>query len=132
MTLCDLDKYAFIPKRCSRCGRRFWLEPYRAYFQEEEEIRDLYSEHIECLDCFLKAQKLANKSANTIKEQDLQEFIGQIIDVFEDFLDDRKIQVDNPEQKETDDPVAIIYGSDYGELRDKIENILKWRDLIGG
>lgn len=66
-----------------------------------------------------------------IAEKDLLEFIGQIIDIFEDFLDDRGIKINNPEHQKEDDE-AIIYGSDYGELQDKIENILKWWDLIGG
>ena len=29
-----------------------------------------------------------------------QEFIGQIIDIFEDFLDDHKVILDNPERSE--------------------------------
>lgn len=52
------------------------------------------------------------------------EFVGQLIDIFEDFLEARKITLPNPERDE-DESAAIIYGSDYGDLRDKIESTLK-------
>lgn len=138
MTLCDIEHYAFAPKRCNMCGRRFWLEPYRIYLKEMRPSGASIKQ-IECLGCWHKAQNLIRKYvamrkrpvSQAIQEKDLPEFVGQVIDIFEDFLDDRGIQVDNPERKETGDPTAAIYGSDYGELCDKIENLLKWWDLIG-
>ena len=51
------------------------------------------------------------------------ETIGCFIDVFEDFLEEKEIDIPNPE-KERDDTECIIYGSDYGTLSDKIEAIL--------
>ena len=61
------------------------------------------------------------------------EFIGQIIEVFESFLDKRKIILQNEEKEdaikevEDADEIANIYGSDYGELQTEIEYILdKW------
>lgn len=56
-----------------------------------------------------------------------QEFIGQIIDIFEDFLDDRKVILDNPERSEPGvDPesAANIYGTDYGDLQSALEELL--------
>ena len=51
------------------------------------------------------------------------EFIGQIIDIFEDFLDFKGIEIENDE-KEGDETEAIIYGSDYGILQTNIETML--------
>lgn len=58
-----------------------------------------------------------------IRKNDVAEFVGQIIDVFEDFLEDRQIQVKNPE-KEDDPVVANLYGCDYGEIQSGIEAVL--------
>lgn len=70
-----------------------------------------------------------------IDNNNLAEFIGQIIDTFEDFLAERNVEIDNDERDEarcemSDDELnecelAIIYGTDYGELADSIEDILK-------
>ena len=51
------------------------------------------------------------------------EFIGQIIDIFEDFLDFKGIEIENDE-KEGDETEAIIYGSDYGIVQTNIETML--------
>lgn len=51
------------------------------------------------------------------------EFIGQIIDVFEDFLEEKGIDIDNDE-KDVDN-AAIIYGSDYDYISEGIEDILQ-------
>lgn len=60
-------------------------------------------------------------------ESDLHEFIGQVIDIFEDFLEERDISIANDERYEDAD-AAIIYGSDYGELYDGIEDtLMAWR-----
>ena len=69
-----------------------------------------------------------------ISLNDKPEFIGQIIDLFEDFLEDRHIDLKNPELQEDlnlpPDEAAIIYGSDYGELQDGIEKILEGWGLL--
>ena len=69
-----------------------------------------------------------------IDRNDLAEFEGQAIDMFEDFLDDRKIVLDNSEREEDPnmDPedAANIFGSDYGELQTGIEEILEEYKLI--
>lgn len=63
-----------------------------------------------------------------LKRNDVPEFVGQIIDIFEDFLDERGVLLENPERDEDPDAdpesVANIYGSDYGELQDAIEDTL--------
>lgn len=59
-----------------------------------------------------------------IKKTDEAEFIGQFIDVFEDFLDSKGICIDNADRDEDDDNAAIIYGDDYDILADEILSIL--------
>ena len=76
-----------------------------------------------------------------IKDGDLCELVGQIIDIFEDFLEEKGIQIDNPEKEgavicgEHPDDLAIIYGTDYGELQSQIEDTLvRWKlaEIPGG
>lgn len=43
-----------------------------------------------------------------------------IIDIFEDFLDAKGVTINNDEKEDADDP-AIIYGSDFDEIAEKIE-----------
>lgn len=33
MTLTKYDKFAIVPKRCNRCNRLFWLEPYNIHYK---------------------------------------------------------------------------------------------------
>lgn len=65
------------------------------------------------------------------KDSQLAEFKGQLIDIFESFLDERGIVIPNPERDEDEDldpeESANIYGSDYDELADKLMDTLeKW------
>ena len=62
-----------------------------------------------------------------ISKEDKAELIGQIIDVFEDFLDEKGIVIETPEEEENQ---AIIYGDDYYQLEDKIaETLINWNLL---
>lgn len=67
-----------------------------------------------------------------IHSEDRAEFIGQIIDVFEDFLDEKEIFVPNSEREEDKDfeNRAIIYGTDYSNIQDKLESLMRGWDLI--
>lgn len=73
---------------------------------------------------------------NDVKKDnnDKEEFLGQIIDCFEDFLDEKKVAFNNPERDEAiadgNDSTAIIYGSDYDKLSECIESILDNWNLI--
>ena len=78
--------------------------------------------------------KKSKYNTTKISKDDLPEFTGQIIDIFEDFLNDRNIVLDNPEKEEAikdgDDPdeLANIFGSDYGELQTAIEStMINWK-----
>lgn len=58
-----------------------------------------------------------------ISPADQSEFIGQVIEIFEDFLEEKGISLENDEKAE-DPYAAIIYGSDYGSLQSKLESLL--------
>lgn len=51
------------------------------------------------------------------------EFYGCLIDIVEDFLDSKNVTIDNPEREE--DNSAIIYGSDYDELKNAFKSVIK-------
>ncbi len=71
-----------------------------------------------------------------VTREDTPELVGQIIDIFEDFLEEKGIDIPNPEKKEAVDDgehpesICIIYGSDYGDLQDCIEATLRSWSLI--
>ena len=65
-----------------------------------------------------------------IKNEEVPEFVGQIIDIFEDFLKEKNINIENPEKSEIEDNEAIIYGSDYDSLRDSLVSMMKAWDII--
>lgn len=69
---------------------------------------------------------------HAVTNEDKPEFIGQVIDIFEDFLADRNIILPNEERDEEDDPEAraIIYGSDYDYLYEKITNTMQRWNII--
>ena len=61
-----------------------------------------------------------------LMSSDSGELIGQVIDIFEDFLEARHISLPNPEKTYSEDP-AVIYGTDYGALKCELEDMfLNW------
>lgn len=65
-----------------------------------------------------------------IKKEDQNELVGQIIDIFEDFLEDHNIDFPNGERNDDTDNPAIIYGSDYGQLQEELLELLKAWEII--
>lgn len=61
-----------------------------------------------------------------VKKADVPELLGQIIDAFEDFLEEKGIDIPNDEKTDRDDPesAAIIYGTDYGQLQMSLEELM--------
>lgn len=51
------------------------------------------------------------------------EFVGQIIDIFEDFLTEKKVNLYNADKQGEPDE-AIIYGNDYDFLAKKIRVLM--------
>ena len=66
-----------------------------------------------------------------VSQADAPELIGQIIDIFEDFLEERHVVLNNDERDEDPD-AAIIYGSDYGILQDQLQQTFRFWQLIPG
>ena len=59
----------------------------------------------------------------------LGEFTMDIIELFEDFLEEKGIVIDNDEKLEDED-ASNIYGTDYGYLQSGIEEILTWYGIV--
>ena len=65
-----------------------------------------------------------------IDQNDKAEFLGQIIDIFEDFLEERGVMFPNEERDQDPDNAAIIYGTDYGYLSEELETLMIGWDLM--
>ena len=57
-----------------------------------------------------------------------KEIAINILDEFENFLEEKGVNIVNPEKAESDNP-AILYGTDYGELEECIIRCLE--EIIG-
>ena len=69
-----------------------------------------------------------------ITKEDRKEFIGQVIDVFEDFLDEKGIVIPNEERDTNHDlepeGSTNIYGNDYDSIKEKLEKLfINWSVL---
>lgn len=67
--------------------------------------------------------RVGEKELTTDPNTERLETIGSFIDIFEDFLEEKGIDIPNDEKDDSDNP-AIIYGTDYGNLSDQIESLL--------
>ena len=65
-----------------------------------------------------------------IGANDKAEFLGQIIDIFEDFLEEKGVMFPNEERDQDPDNAAIIYGTDYGDLQDELTALMIGWDLM--
>lgn len=61
---------------------------------------------------------------NTMTHSERLETLACIIELFEDFLDERGIDVPNDEKDQDPDSASTIYGTDYGELEGRLESLL--------
>lgn len=59
-----------------------------------------------------------------IDESERLSIIAQYIELFEDFLDERGIDIPNDEKEQSPDSACTIYGTDFGELAGQIEYLL--------
>lgn len=89
--------------------------------------RPIFGEDIDLRHVKIKPLCLPPESIKIdIDENERAEFIGQLIDVFEDFLEEKGINIPNEEKEDSDDP-AILYGSDYGYLESEImDTLVNW------
>lgn len=77
----------------------------------------------------MKKETITNEPALIISESmpqgDRCELWGRLIDVVEDFLEEKGIHIDNPEKSDDpDDEEAIIFGSDYDTLANGFAAVL--------
>lgn len=103
------------------------LERGRIVSIEAEYIRETPIEVVRVAkDCGVPIVEMKEQPVIELSDDDAPEFIGQIIDVFEDFLDEKGIAIEN-EEREGDEDESIIYGSDYDEIADGIREIIsRW------
>ena len=61
-----------------------------------------------------------------VLEGERPEFLGQLVDIVEDFLAEHDVRIKNDERDTDPDPdgAAIIYGSDYDELRERFTHMM--------
>ena len=59
-----------------------------------------------------------------IDSNEKAQFLGIIIDIFEDFLEAHDVKISNPEKCEEPDNPAIIFGKDYDALAGDLEGFL--------
>lgn len=103
------------------------LERGRIVSIEAEYIRETPIEVVRVAkDCGVPIVEMKEQPVIELSDDDAPEFIGQIVDVFEDFLDEKGIEIENSE-KDGDEGDAIIYGSDYDEIAEGIKEIIsRW------
>lgn len=74
-----------------------------------------------------------------VRQEDKAEFLGQLMDVFEDFLEEKKISFpETPDlmreagcsEEEIQENAAILYGDNYYGIEDQIEEICKNWNII--
>ena len=72
---------------------------------------------------------ISTNKKTIVNEINKTELIGNIIDIFEDFLDDKGIFIPNPDRDENPEldmeSSANIYGEDYDSLSTSLENLLR-------
>lgn len=59
-----------------------------------------------------------------ITQEEEAELVGQIVDIFEDFLESKGVNVEN-EERDGEEIAAIIYGADYDAIADGISSIVE-------
>lgn len=67
--------------------------------------------------------RVGEKELTTDPHSERLETLALIIELFEDFLEERGIDIPNDERDEDPD-ASLIYGTDYGDLSDRLESLL--------
>lgn len=94
MTITKYDGVAILPKRCDRCNRLFWLEPYNIFYKTVG-IEAYSLKQIECKNCIGKYDKriytLSDGYNDTPKKQDLDDFARWVAsEIFDDMWEYNK------------------------------------------
>lgn len=80
----------------------------------------------------IEAELVIRDTKNMTGQNDKTELIGGIIDIFEDFLDEKGATLEPPEESDEMEldggTTANIYGSDYDSISDSLESLLRgWK-----
>ena len=76
----------------------------------------------------IEAELVIRDTKNMIDQNDKAEFIGRIIDIFEDFLDKKGVTLESPKKSYEMELDGNIYGSDYDSISDSLEALLRnWK-----
>ena len=75
-------------------------------------------------DEFIKCSEINRSNENKLS------FLHDIIDVFENFLEDKGIVIENPDKEQSGDSASNIYGCDYMDLESEIECVMKNWEVI--
>ena len=67
---------------------------------------------------------MAATDESAVLHQERLEILSLFIEVFEDFLEERGIDIPNEEKEQDPENASTIYGTDYGELESKLEKLL--------
>ena len=59
MTITKYDGLAILPKRCDKCNRLFWLEPYNIFYKTVG-IENYSLKQIECKNCICIKRRINN------------------------------------------------------------------------
>lgn len=94
-------------------------------------IKNEFDDKLFCCNMHNKILSIS-KNANKIEENDITEFIGQIIDIFEDFLNDKNVILNDSKQNENENFKTSnhvnICGTDYDILQKHIKDTLhNWK-----
>ena len=121
-------------------------EPLPTWGELLEAIRDSYENGVSTNMDFseVRADLLANHPNLNVRigEKDIPvpkgdrserlETICEFIEAFEDFLDEKGIVIPNDEKDQSPESASNIYGTDYGILSDRIEELLVRYGVLKG
>ncbi|MBQ5832606.1 MAG: hypothetical protein IIW43_03920 [Selenomonadales bacterium] len=139
--LSDQEYFEFLDVSEKNSGPKIQIWQYEKYWEDEyyeffDKTRGLINNGlIECVGedgelwCFEKRswdEDWVERNGRVVYDYGSNtELIAQLIEVFEDFLDDRGIVLDNDEKAESGESAANVYGTDYGEIQTSLETVLR-------
>lgn len=76
----------------------------------------------------IEAELVIRDTKNMIGQNDKTELIGGIIDIFDDFLYEKDVTLEAPEESDEMELGGNIYGSDYDSISDSLKALLRsWK-----
>ena len=127
MTAEMLKKATELCEKLQSCFRGVSSIAWDNAYDEFTQNMDSYEKEFGDAIAELKTALTAPDEGKPFTHDDRMEFLGQMIDIVEDFLDDKGVEIENPDRDEEDDNAAIIYGTDYDTLSSGFEGkLIDW------